>query len=103
MGAVFGNSFLANLGPQIPIRFNLVGNIKSNLKSSITNYGINNALIETVIHLALSVKIILPISAKEVTIESDIPISMKMITGKVPQVYMNGYNQTSPILTLPVQ
>lgn len=103
MGAVFNNSFLANLGPKIPIKFNLIGNILANLKSTITDYGINNALIETVMHLTLSIKIILPITASEITIESDVPISIKMISGEVPELYLNGYNQTSSILTLPVE
>ncbi len=103
MGAVFNNSFLSNLGPKIPIKFNLIGNIATNLKNTITNYGINNALIETVMHLKLSIRVILPITAKEISIESDVPISIKMISGKVPELYLNGYNQTSPTLTLPVE
>jgi len=103
MGAVFNNSFLANLGPKIPIRFNLVGEIKANLKSTITDYGINSALIETVMHLTLNINVILPIAAKEISIESNVPISMKIISGEVPKYYLNGYNQTSSILTLPVE
>ncbi len=102
MGAVFNNSFLSNLGPKIPIRFNLIGEIKANLKSTITDYGINNALIETVMHLTLTMNVILPIASKEVLVESDVPISMKLISGEVPEYYLNGYNQTSSILTLPV-
>ena len=103
MGAVFNNSFLANLGPKIPIRFNLVGKIKANLKSTITDYGINNALIETVLHLTLTLKVILPITSEEISVESNVPISMKIISGEVPEYYLNGYNQTSLILTLPVE
>jgi sporulation protein YunB len=103
MGAVFNNSFLNNLGPKIPIRFSLVGEIKANLKSTITNYGINNALIETVMHLTLNINVILPIATKEISVESNVPISMKIISGAVPEYYLNGYNQTSSILTLPVE
>lgn len=103
MGAVFNNSFLANLGPKIPIRFSLVGEIKANLKSTITDYGINSALIETVMHLTLNINVILPIATKKISVESNVPISMKIISGEVPEYYLNGYNQTSSILTLPVE
>ncbi len=103
MGAVFNNSFLANLGPKIPIKFNLIGEIKANLNSTIKDYGINNALIETVMHLTLTLNIILPVTSEEVIVEYDVPISMKMISGEVPKYYLNGYNQTSSVLTLPVE
>ena len=103
MGAVFNNSFLANLGPKIPIRFSLVGEIKANLKSTITDYGINSALIETVMHLTLNINVILPKATKKNSVESNVPISMKIISGEVPEYYLNGYNQTSSILTLPVE
>lgn len=103
MGAVFNNSFLANLGPKIPIRFSLVGEIKANLKSTITDYGINSALIETVMHLTLNINVILPKATKKNSVEFNVPISMKIISGEVPEYYLNGYNQTSSILTLPVE
>lgn len=49
-GIIFNNALLANLGPKIPVRFSLIGDIIANVITNVTNYGINNALIDAKIH-----------------------------------------------------
>ena len=60
-GVIFGNSFLANIGPKIPVRFSLIGDIVSYVNTNVKDYGINNALIEVNIVLELSEQVILPL------------------------------------------
>lgn len=103
MGVVFNNTFLANLGPKIPVRFKVMGDIITNIESKVTNYGINNALIETTIHLVLTERVILPVTSKTNTVTVDIPIALKIIQGTVPDYYFNGLNNSSPILTQPIE
>ena len=45
-GVVFNNSLLANMGPSIPVRLQLSGNINSYLKTKCKKLWYNNALIE---------------------------------------------------------
>ena len=45
-GALFNNSLISNIGPKIPVKFNLLGNVNTDLKTNIKEYGINNALLE---------------------------------------------------------
>lgn len=101
-GAVFHNSFLSNLGPKIPVRMNLVSSVSSNIKTNIKNYGINNALIEVMIEVSLTEQIILPFCSDKTTITSDIPITMKLITGSVPNYYFNGIDKNSASFSLPI-
>ena len=103
MGVVFNNTFLANLGPKIPVRFKVMGDIIANIKSKVTNYGINNALIETTVHLVLTERVILPVTSKTNTVTIDIPIALKIIQGTVPSYYFSGLNNSSPILSLPIE
>lgn len=103
MGVVFNNTFLANLGPKIPVRFKVMGSIIANIDSKVTNYGINNALIETTVHLVLTERVILPVTSKTHTVTVDIPIALKIIQGTVPSYYFSGMNNSSPILTLPIE
>lgn len=91
-GIIFNNSLLANLGPKIPVRFTLVGDVVTGVKTNITNYGINNALLEVNVNVKLTLKVILPISTKDVSVETDVPIAIKMIQGNVPNYYSNGIN-----------
>lgn len=104
LGAISGNAFLANLGPRIPVKLNLVGSVTSNINTRISQYGINNALIEVFVKIEVTEKINLPLSTKTMTVSSDIPIAMKIIQGKIPEYYnSNGLSQNSPIFTLPIQ
>lgn len=102
-GIVFGNSLLSNLGPKIPVRLSLVGDIVSNIKTNITNYGINNALIEISVNLEVREQIILPFTSKVISIETNVPIALKLTQGTVPNYYMNGINENSPLLTIPIE
>lgn len=98
-GVIFGNTILSNLGPKIPVKLNLVGDILVDLKTNVTNYGINNALIELTIHLEIQERVILPFQSKAITVSSDIPLSVKFIEGTVPNYYYNG--NMAPSISLP--
>ncbi len=95
-GILTKNPLLANLGPKIPIKLTLIGDVISNISTEIKNYGINNALIEVYINLKLTEKIILPFYNQNIKIESKVPVALKIITGSVPDFYVNGLTQTSP-------
>lgn len=102
-GVIFGNSILANIGPKIPVKFNLVGDIVSYINTKVTDYGINNALIEVNIVLELSEQVILPFLTNKIKIETSIPVALKLIQGTVPNYYLNGINQNSTSLALPIE
>ena len=95
------NSFLSNLGPKIPVKINLVGNIISGVETKVTNYGINNAMIEVYVHLQVNIQVILPFLSDTVQVDTLVPIAMKLIQGSVPNYY--GGNLSSPLLSLPVE
>lgn len=104
LGAVSGNAFLSNLGPKIPVKLNLIGSVASNINTKISQYGINNALIEVYVKIEVTEKINLPLSSKNVTVSSDIPIAMKIVQGKIPSYYnASGLNQNSAVFTLPIK
>lgn len=102
-GLVFGNTFFSNLGPKIPIKLNLVGNITSEITTQVTNYGINNALIEIRICIKLTEQVILPLTTNKIEIENNVPIALKLIQGTVPNYYLNGISNSSNSLTVPTQ
>ena len=102
-GVVFENALLSNLGPRIPVKLSFVGDIISNINTKVTNYGINNALIEINLHIKVTEKVILPISIREVDIELSVPIALKLIQGNVPNYYLNGLTGNSSILTVQIE
>ncbi len=103
IGLALDNTILANLGPQIPVRLTLAGDINSNLKTKITDYGINNALLEITVHIEITSRIILPFLSKKIITISDIPIAIKIIEGKIPSSYLNTIQRNSSSVMVPIE
>ena len=91
LGIIFDNPILNNIGPYIDIKFTYLGDIKSNIETSVKPYGINNALISLSVFVEVSNQITLPLVTERVTISNEIPISINIIEGKVPEGYIYSY------------
>ena len=98
IGVIFGNSILSSLGPKIPISASLIGEVKSNVKTDITPYGINNSLVKIYVSVESSSMIILPFTSKRYTNNVDVLIGMKMIQGVVPEYYGSMLSSVSPLV-----
>lgn len=98
-GVIFNNALLSNLGPKFPIRLKIVGDIITNVYTKVTNYGLNNAVVEVNIKVDVSVKTILPFSSKTVKVSSDIPLAIKLMQGGVPSYYFG--NNSGGTLVVP--
>lgn len=96
-GIATGSSLLYNLGPKIPVKLSLLGDVITGFSTDVTEYGINNALIKLMIDVKVDTRIILPIISEEITINANIPIAMKVVQGKIPDYYMNGFTSRSNI------
>ena len=87
MGSLSKNSIISNIGPKIPVRINLYGEVISKIETKITNYGINNALIEVFININIKTRVILPFTSEIDNISISVPIAIKLIEGSVPNYY----------------
>lgn len=102
-GLIFKNNILSNIGPKIPVKISMRGSIISNIDSSVTNYGINNAMVKVTVNLTLNEQVLLPFTLKKIEVNTSIPVAMKLIEGSVPQYYAGGVNESSPILSIPLE
>lgn len=98
---IFKNNFLNNIGPKVPIKVKLIGGIINNFETKITNYGINNALIELCLKLELRISVALPFVSDDVVISNVYPLALKLINGNIPEYYAG--NATNPLLSLPIK
>ncbi len=103
MGIAFNNTVLSNLGPKIPIRLHCLGDIKSNIKTHITPYGINNALLELSIKLEINAKILMPFIGKNTKLEYTVPLIMKVIRGGIPNYYGSSLIKESSLYSIPFE
>ncbi len=95
--------FLANLGPNIYVPVNFVGSVLTNIKTKITDYGINNALVEIYVTIALQTDLISPVSEKTKKIDYDVLIASTVINGRIPNVYGGLIQSKSSGLSIPIQ
>lgn len=90
-GIIFNTTMLNNIGPRIPINLEIISSVNPNLKTEVTEYGINNSLIEVYIHVIVDVKMILPMYSNTMQIVVVVPLAVKLIQGEVPKYYQRGY------------
>lgn len=102
-GIIFDSALLNNFFPKIPVKFNLIGNINSNIETRVTNYGINNSLIEVNLNIKVSMKILMPFISDEINLENKVPIAIKMVKGEVPNYYINGIDRQSNTYSSPTK
>ena len=100
-GVIFGNTMLSNIGPKIPVKFSLIGSVTSNINTKITNYGINNALIEVYVDLTVELEVILPLITDNIEVTSSIPVAIKLVQGNIPEYFAS--NLSNPTLSVPIE
>jgi len=94
IGVVSGNTLLANLGPKLPVKLSMMGEIESEIGTNIEYYGINNALITVYVNINVSQQVYMPIATDRIVISQKIPIAIKMIQGVVPNCYFGSLNSS---------
>ena len=102
-GLIFKNNLLSNIGPKIPIKLSIRGSILSNIDTSVTNYGINNAIIKVYIKININQQVVLPFTLKKIEVDTSVPIIIKLVKGSIPKYYSGGINESSPIISLPLE
>lgn len=103
LGQAANLPIIGNLGPKIPIRFHLIGNVHTNVDQEIIEFGINNAYVEVAVHIKVNVQIIVPFASKSATVEESIPVAIGLIRGTVPNIYTNGDGGAQPSIEVPIQ
>lgn len=87
LGVVTGNTLLYNYGPSVLVRYKHVGDVCSKVKTTVSEYGLNNALIEIMINIEVRLQVMIPLENKEVVVSVDVPVVMQLIQGQVPNYY----------------
>ncbi|MDI2586495.1 MULTISPECIES: sporulation protein YunB [unclassified Psychrobacillus] len=102
MGQATNIPLIGNLGPKIPIRFHVIGNVQSTVVPTIENFGINNAYVEVSIHIKVNVQVIVPLASKMSVVEQKIPVAMGLVQGQVPHIYTGGDGSAAPSVEVPI-
>ena len=97
------NIFLNNIGPKIPVVVNFNESLLTNIRTKVTNYGFNNALLEVYITVEMQKLIITPIEESQNKFQYDILIAALVVNGRIPEFYGGNYQSGSNILDIPIK
>lgn len=102
LGQAANLPIIGNLGPKIPIRFHIIGSVHSDIRSEISEFGINNAFVTVSVYIEVNVQIIVPLATSAAHIEESIPVAMGIVSGTVPQIYTGG-DGVQPSIEVPIK
>lgn len=94
---------IASFGPKIYVPINFVGSVLTNIKTKITDYGINNALVEIYVTVELKTNLIAPVNTSTKKINYDVLVASTVINGRVPKVYGGIIESKSSSLGIPLE
>ena len=99
IGLASNYAYFNNLGPKIPIKIKFLSSLVTGINTKVSNYGINNVLLELYINVKITDDIVIPFRKENIENNYDILLSSKIVFGNVP-TYLGGTIQnSSPILS----
>ncbi|QHS23140.1 sporulation protein YunB [Virgibacillus sp. MSP4-1] len=103
LGQATNNTILANLGPRIPVHFQLLGDVQSDIVDESEPLGINGAILSLYVELRVSVRIVVPFSTDTAKVTQKVLVDRRVIHGDVPEFYGGGREGggSSPDVTVP--
>lgn len=93
------NIIISSLGPKIKFKYEVIDNVKGKIKTKVTDFGVNNALVEMYFELEIGYLVVIPMNKKESVLKTEILISSKIINGKVPTFYGKNIFKESGVST----
>ncbi|WP_059172615.1 sporulation protein YunB [Bacillus sp. FJAT-27445] len=102
IGMATDNTLFSNLGPKVPVRFEIIGDVTANIETKIRETGINNTYLEIYVKTHVQMGVIIPLIDNEINVTNSIMIGDLFLPGKVPQYYNggggSGGNEVNPIV-----
>lgn len=102
IGMATGSTILANLGPKIPVHFEIIGSVQTNIVHEVKEFGVNAAMFEIFIPVTVDVQIVIPFSTEVTEITTDVFVDSRVIMGRVPEFYnAGGSSEGGPTISVP--
>ncbi|WP_164988984.1 sporulation protein YunB [Fictibacillus sp. S7] len=95
LGALTGNAFFSDIGPKVPVSMSLLGEVEPEVKTKVTDAGINNVYLEIFVHIKMNIQVVIPFATHKEPLETKIKLGDIFIPGSVPDYY-GGENKSLP-------
>jgi len=98
IGLASNSIYFNNLGPKIPIKIKFLSSLVTNINTKVSNYGINNVLVEIYVDIDIEDYIVIPFKKESIKKHYNVLLASKVIMGKVPMYLGGTIENSSPIL-----
>lgn len=88
LGQIWGNSLIANYGPQIPIYMKPTGMLQITTQDRFEQVGINQTKHRMYLDVEIVIRIAVPMADKNTTVKTALPLAEYVIIGDVPTTYV---------------
>lgn len=84
LGYASNNLAMKNIGPNIKINLNQIGNVTSEYESVFEGAGINQTIHRIYLNVTVKLRVAIPLNSKDIEIACRVPVSETIIVGKIP-------------------
>lgn len=102
IGQVLGSQMLASWGPNIVVTIIPIGTVQVNVVDKFEQAGINQTRHHVYLMATTTVRIVVPLVSKAVSVTTQVPIAEYVVVGEVPNTYVQfpflGQKETENIL-----
>ncbi len=99
VGLINHNVLTENLGFKIPIKINFISDIEMGFKTKVSDYGMNNLLVELYLEIEVENDLITPNTKDSFSEKYEIIIASKVIIGSIPNIYGGVIEKDSAIVS----
>lgn len=89
MGWITERSVFYDLGPEINIKIQHIGNINIDYDSKFESAGINQTRHKIYLKVKAMVRVIVPLHSQDVEVDCDIPVAETIVVGKIPETALD--------------
>lgn len=98
IGLAFNSIYFNNLGPKVPVKIKFLSSLVTNINTKVSNYGINNVLVEMYVDIEIEDYIVIPFKKESIKKHYNVLLASKVIMGKVPMYLGGTIENSSPML-----
>lgn len=89
IGWITERSVLYNMGPEINIKIQPIGNINIDYDSKFESAGINQTRHKIYLKVKAMVRVVVPLHSQDVEVDCDIPVAETIVVGKIPETALD--------------
>ncbi len=78
---------LSYLNVKVPLKYEMISNVKSEVKTDVKNYGINHVVVKIVIEISVQQNVVSPFFSEPCVFTYQYPLVVKLVNGLVPGYY----------------